>query len=280
MSFFEYLQFDYIQYAIIVGVLIALCASLIGVPLVLKRYSLIGMGLSNLAFAGVALAMVINLANNLFITMPLTIAVAIFLLVGRNQKIKGDAAIAMISVGSLAVGYFLINTFSNGGNVSADVCKSLFGSTSILTLNSSDVWISAVLSVLVVATFIVFYNKIFAITFDPDFAKASGVKTKVYEILIATVIGIVVALSMRLVGSLLTSALIVFPALSSMRLFKDFRSVVICSGIIGVVCAFLGLVYSIMLGTPVGATIVIANILLFVIFWVIGIFTRGKLWKK
>ena len=274
MTLFEYLSFPFVQYALVVGVMVALCASLIGVPLVLKRFSLIGEGLAHLAFTGMAVAAIINIANDLFIIMPLTIFTAILLLVGRNKKIQGDASIAMISVGALALGYFIINVFSKKANVSADVCASLFGSTAILTLHQSDVVLGIIMSVLVILTFLLFYNKIFALTFDPEFSKAAGVNIKIYEIILAVVIGIVVALSMRLVGSLLTSALIIFPALSSMRIFKSFRSVVICSAIIAIICAFCGMIYSIIGGTPVGATIVIANMAVFFVFSILGLIIR------
>jgi len=263
MTLFDYLKMSFVQHALIVGVLTALCAGLVGVPLVLKRYSMMGVGLSNVAFAGVALGAIIGLTNTLFVVLPLTIIVAIVLLTSRNNKIKGDAAIAMISVGTLAFGYFLLNTFPISSNVAGDVCTSLFGSTQILTLTRIDIWLSVIMAVVVILFFIFFYNKIFAVTFDPEFSTATGVRTKTYEILIATVIAIVVALSMRLVGSLLTAALIIFPALSAMRIFKDFKMVVIVSAIIAVGCAFFGMIGSIMWGTPVGATIVLANIVVF-----------------
>jgi len=277
MTIWEYFQFPLVRYALIVGVLTALCAALIGVPLVLKRYSFIGDGLSHIAFGGMAVAGVINLTNNLYLILPLTVATAILLLgAGRNKKIQGDAAIAMISVGALAFGYFLLNVFSVSSNLSADVCASLFGSTSILTLKPSDIWLCIAMSVVVIALYLVFYNKIFATTFDANFMQATGVNSKAYEILIATVIGIVVSLSMRLVGSLLISALIIFPALSAMRVFKNFKAVVLCSVAVSVFCALSGMLVSIVWGTPVGATIVITDIAVFIGFYVAGIFLRRK----
>jgi zinc transport system permease protein len=270
-----YLDFPFVRYAIYVGALTALCASLIGVSLVLKRYSFIGEGLSHVAFAGMALAIVVNMTNNLLLIMPLTVLISVLLLGrGSKAKIKGDAAIAMLSVGALAIGYFVINRFSSRGNVAADVCASLFGSTSILTLHLTDVWISLAVSVVVVVVFLLFFNRIFAVTFDSNFMQATGSKPAVYEILLAVVIGIVIALSMRLVGSLLTSALIIFPAVSAMRVFKTYKSVTICAVAIAVFCALAGIFAAILAGTPVGSTIVIANLMIFVLFYAIGMVTR------
>jgi zinc transport system permease protein len=272
-----YLQFPFVQYALIVGVLTALCAALLGVPLVLKRYSFIGDGLSHVAFGGMAIAAVINLTDNLYLIMPLTVVVAVFLLSrGSRAKIKGDAAIAMLSVGALAFGYFLMNTFTVSSNIAGDVCTSLFGSTSILTLTTGDIILCSIMAVLVIAVYIVFYNKIFAVTFDADFMQATGMRSKAYEVLIAVVIAVVISLAMRLVGSLLTSALIVFPALSAMRIFKSFRSAVICSAAISVFCAVFGMLVSILWGTPVGATIVMTDIAVFALFYVGGMTIRRR----
>ena len=275
MTLFDYLSMSYVQYAIIVGMLTALCAGLVGVPLVLKRYSMMGMGLSNVAFAGIALGAIIGLVDTIIIVLPLTIIVAVFLLTSRNSKIKADATIAMITVGTLAFGYFLLNTFPVSSNLAGDVCVALFGSTQILALRTADIWVSIGMAILVLVFFVLFYNKIFATSFDPDFVKATGGRAKIYEILIAIVIAIVVALSMRLVGSLLTAALLIFPALSAMRVFKDFRMVVIASAIIAVVCAFIGMIVCIMWpGAPVGATIVMVNILVFMIMYIAGMVVR------
>ena len=246
-----YWAYPFVRYALVVGVLIALCSSLLGVTLVLKRFSFIGDGLSHVAFG----------------VMVITIISAVLLLrTGQNTKIKGDAAIAMISVGALAIGYLLMNLFSTSTNLSGDVCSTLFGSTSILTLTKSEVWLCAVLSVAVVAVFVLCYNKIFAVTFDENFAKAVGTKADLYNLLIAITIAVVIVLAMNLVGSLLISALVIFPALSAMRVYKNFRAVTICAAVLSVCCATLGILISILAGTPVGSTIVAVDIFAFLIF--------------
>ena len=255
-----YFQYPFVRYAMIVGVLIAMCSSLLGVTLVLKRFSFIGDGLSHVAFGAMAVAAVLNFTNNMLFILPVTIVCAILLLrTGQNTKIKGDAAVAMISVSALAIGYMLMNIFSTGPNVSGDVCSTLFGSTSILTLTSAQVKVCVILSVLVVILFVVFYHKIFCVTFDESFAKATGMKTDCYNLLIAVITAVIIVLAMNLVGSLLISALIIFPALSAMRIFKSFLSVTICSVVLSVVCAVLGLLMSILAGTPVGSTIVVTD---------------------
>lgn len=272
-----YWTYPFVRYAFIVGVLIALCSSLLGVTLVLKRFSFIGDGLSHVAFGAMAIATVLNLSNEMPLVMLITVLSAIFLLhTGQNTKIKGDAAIAMISVGALAIGYLLMNIFSTSSNLSGDVCSTLFGSTSILTLSKSEVWLCISLSIAVVAVFLLFYNKIFAVTFDEDFAKAVGTRTDFYNLLVALIIAVVIVLAMNLVGSLLISALLIFPALSAMRVFQNFRSVTICSAALSVSCASLGILISILAGTPVGSTIVVVNILAFLICWAIGNIKRGK----
>jgi len=198
--------------------------------------------------------------------MPFTVFCAILLLrTGRNARVKGDAAIAMISVGALAVGYLLLNLFSTSSNLSGDVCSTLFGSTSILTLTQAEVWLCAVLSLAVVALFVLFYNKLFAVTFDEDFARAVGTRVEAYNLLIAVVIAVIIVLAMNLVGSLLISALIIFPALSAMRLFKSFRGVTVCAAILSVACAVSGMLISIVGGTPVGSTIVAVDIAVFAV---------------
>ena len=266
-----YMSYPFVVYALVVGVFIALCSSLFGVSLVLKRFSFIGDGLSHVAFGAMSVSAVLNLANDTLLTMPITILVAIILLkLGENAKIKGDALIAILSVGSLAIGYMLVNMFSSSANVSGDVCTSLFGSTSILTLTKTEVIVCITMSLVVISLYIVFYNKIFAITFDETFAKATGVNTERYNLFIAIIIAIIIVLGMNLVGSLLISALIVFPALSAMRLMKTFRAVVICSAVMSIICALLGILSSILLSTPVGSTIVLANIILFILSSIIG----------
>lgn len=275
MSFLDtlafYFAYPFVRYALIVGVLIALCSSLLGVTLVLKRFSFIGDGLSHVAFGAIAIAAVLNLSNQMILVFPITIVCAILLLrTGQNTKIKGDAAIAMISVGALAIGYLIMNLFSASSNVSGDVCSTLFGSTSILTLTQGEVWLCAILSLVVIAIFILFYNKIFAVTFDENFALSAGTNANAYNLLIAIVIAVIIVLAMNLVGSLLISALVIFPALSAMRVFQNFRSVTICSAVLSVICAFLGILVSILASTPVGSTIVAVNIIAFALFCAVG----------
>ena len=266
-----YLAFPFVRYALIVGVLIALCSSLLGVTLVLKRYSYIGDGLSHVAFGALAIASVLNLTNKMIIILPITVLSAILLLKnGSNTKVKGDATIAMISVGALAFGYLLMNIFPTSSNVSGDVCTTLFGSTSILTLTKEEVWISGILSVVVVFVFIFLYNRIFAVTFDSNFANAVGTNVDFYNLLIATITAVIIVLAMNLVGSLLISALVIFPALSAMSVLKSFRAVTIFSAVVSVLCAFLGIIISILAGTPVGSTIVAVDVTLFAVCHVIG----------
>jgi len=267
----KYFQFSFVRYAMIVGILIALCSSLLGVTLVLKRYSFIGDGLSHVAFGAMAIASVLKMSNINYLTLPVTVLSAVLLLrVGQNTKIKGDAAIAMLSVSSLAIGYMLMNVFSTSANVSGDVCSTLFGSTSILTLDKSDVNLCIYLSILVIIIFIFFYNRIFAVTFDENFAKATGTKANAYNTLIAVITAVIIVLGMNLVGSLLISALIIFPALSAMRVIRNFRGVILCSAIISVFCAFAGMIISLLYSTPVGSTIVTTDMVVFLIFMVIG----------
>lgn len=266
-----YLQYPFVRYALIVGVLIALCSSLLGVTLVLKRFSFIGDGLSHVAFGAIAIASVINLTNDMPLVLLITIICAILLLrTGQNSKIKGDAAVAMISVASMAIGYLIMNVFSSSSNLSGDVCSTLFGSTSILTLTNAEVWLCAILSIIVLTLFVLFYNKFFTVTFDEEFADATGTKSSVYNLFIAVIIAVIIVLAMNLVGSLLISALVIFPALSSMRVFNSFKSVTICSAIFGVVCSLIGIIISILASTPVGSTIVAVDIAGFLIFYLAG----------
>ncbi len=268
---FLYLSMDFVIYAVIVSTLIALCSSLLGVTLVLKRFSFIGDGLSHVAFGAIAIASVFNLTNEMLLVLPLTVISAILLLrTGQNARIKGDAAIAMISVGALAIGYLLMNLFAKSSNLSGDVCSTLFGSTALLTLSEKDVIICGVLSAVVVVIFVLFYNKILAVTFDENFAKAVGTNTEGYNLLIATVIAVIIVVAMKLVGSLLVSALIIFPALSAMRIFKSFKQVTICSAVLSVVCALTGICISVLAETPVGATIVVVDLAAFGIAALIG----------
>ena len=267
-----YLDFPFVRYAIIVGVLVSLCSSLLGVTLVLKRYSYIGDGLSHVAFGALSIAAVLKITNNMLLILPVTVAVAILLLcTGKNARIKGDAAIAMVSVGALAIGYLLMNLFSTSANISGDVCTTLFGSTSILTLRVEEVYLCVALSIAVLAVFILFYHKIFTITFDENFAQATGVNTTLFNLLIAVIVAVIIVLAMNLVGALLVSALVVFPALSAMRVFKSFFAVTVASAIISVVCSLIGIVVAILAGTPVGSTIVAADIVAFGLFYSISL---------
>ena len=272
----SYWAYPFVRYAFVVGVLIALCSSLLGVTLVLKRFSFIGDGLSHVAFGAMAIAAVLQLTNEMPLVMAVTILSAVLLLrTGQNTKIKGDAAIAMISVGALAVGYLLMNIFSTSSNLSGDVCSTLFGSTSILTLSLTEVWLCAGMSISVATVFILFYNKIFAVTFDETFARATGTKAELYNLLIAVVTAVIIVLAMNLVGSLLISALVIFPALSAMRVFKSFRGVTICAAILSVVCSLTGILVSILAGTPVGSTIVAVQIIAFALSWLAGTVVGG-----
>ena len=280
MGIFEqlsgYLSFSFVRYALIAGVLIALCSSLLGVTLVLKRFSVIGDGLSHVAFGALAIATVLHLQNNMILVMPVTVLCAVLLLcANQNAKIKGDAAIAMLSVSALALGYLIQNLFSQSANVSGDVCSTLFGSSSILTLSKLDVWICVGMSVIVMAVFFLCYHKIFAVTFDETFASATGIRAGAYNFLIAVITAVIIVLAMNLVGSLLISALVIFPALSAMRMFKSFRSVTVCAAVLSVFCALLGILASILAGTPVGSTIVAVQIGAFGLSWLAGTVLGG-----
>lgn len=303
-----YFGFSYVRYAFIVGILIALCSSLLGVTLVLKRFSFIGDGLSHVAFGAMSFAATLPVMikkyalaisgedklsprmqsivswiaklNDMYIILPVTLICAILLLrTGQNTRIKGDAAVAMLSVGALAIGYLLMNRYPSRANISGDVCSTLFGSTSIITLKQDDVRLCIVMSVIVIVTYIMFYNKIFAVTFDENFTNATGIKADAYNLLIAVITALIIVLAMNLVGSLLISALIIFPALSAMRVFKSFRSVIICSGVVSVLCAAFGIISSILFSTPVGSTIVVADLAVFILFSLISFFI-GKLRKS
>lgn len=281
MNVFEtlslYFSYPFVRYAVIAGILISLCAGLLGVVLVLKRYAMIGDGLSHVAFGAMAVAAVLGFAP-MTVALPVTVAVAVLLLLaGERQLIKGDSAIAMLSAGSLAVGYLLLHLFpsSDTGSLSGDVCASLFGSTSMMTLEGSDVWLCVGLSVAVIGFFLLFYHRIFAVTFDEGFATSSGVRVRAYNFLIAAVSGVVIVLAMKLVGALLISSLIIFPALSAMRVFRSFRSVVLCSAVLSVAGSLAGLIAALLLSTPTGASVAVVHILLFLAFSLIGKVRRG-----
>ena len=275
-TFTLYFQFPFVRYAMIVGVLIALCSSLLGVTLVLKRFSFIGNGLSHVAFGATTVAVAMSLTNSFLLVLPVTVISAILLLrTGQNTKIKGDAAVAMISVGSLAVGYLIMNLFASSSNLAGDVCATLFGSTSILTLTRAEVWLCIFLSILVTSVFLLFYHKIFAVTFYEEFSTATGVRAKLYNLVFAIIIAVVIVVAMNLVGALLISALVIFPALSAMRVFKSFKSVTICAVIVSVLCAVFGILASILAGTPVGSTIVSVHIAVFLLFFIVGCIPKG-----
>ena len=266
-----YLDFTFVRYALIVGVMVALCSSLLGVTLVLKRYSFIGDGLSHVAFGAMSIATIMKLTSNTILVLPVTVITAILLLrSGQKASLKGDAAIAMLSVSSLAIGYTLMSVFAASANVSGDVCSTLFGAMSILTLSGTDVLISFILSVIVIVTFILMYNRLFAVTFDENFVRASGMKADRYNTLIAVIVAFIIVLGMNLVGSLLISALVILPTLSAMRIMSNFKAVVIFSAVSSVVTAFFGMIISILVSTPVGATIVLVDMAVFLVCVVIG----------
>ena len=272
-----YWTFPFVRYALIVGVLIALCSSLFGVTLVLKRLSYLGDGLSHVAFGAMSVATVLRLADSLLLVLPVTVLCAVLLLRGgRSAKIRGDAFLGILSVGALALGYLVVNLFSATPNLAGDVCSTLFGSTSILTLTGAEVRLCAVLAVVVVVLFLLLYHKIFAVTFDETFAQATGVRASLYNLLIAVVIAVIIVLAMNLVGSLLISALVIFPALAAMRVFKSFLSVTICAAVFSVVCALAGILVAVIAGTPVGSTIVAANLIGFFLFSVVGRIAGGR----
>lgn len=263
-EFLSYFSHDIVWYALIVGLLISICSALFGVVLVLKRFSFIGDGLSHVAFGATAVATVFSVTNSVIIVMPITVVAAILLLrAGKRTRLKGDSAIAVVSVGALAIGYLLMSIFPSSSNVAGDVCSALFASSSILYLKVSDVIFCAIMSAMVIALFVLFYNKIFALTFDEDFATAVGVRTGAYNILIATVTAVIIVMAMKLVGSLLISSLIIFPALSAMRIMRSFRGVVILSCALSAICALAGFSVALFFDLPIGPTIAGANMLAF-----------------
>lgn len=262
----EIFSHSFMVRAVIVGLLVSLCASLLGVSLVLKRYSMIGDGLSHVGFGALAIATALNVAP-LLVSIPIVVISAFLLLrISENSKIKGDAGIALISTSALAIGVIVIS-MSTGMNT--DVHNYMFGS--ILAMSDSDVILSIVLSIVVLILFIVFYNRIFAVTFDENFSKATGLRANTYNMIIALLTALTIVLGMRMMGSLLISSLIIFPALTSMRICKNFKSVVISSAIISVICFFIGIVASYSYDTPVGASVVVVNIVVFFIYTIIGL---------
>ena len=267
----EIFSYNFLIRALIVGLLVSLCAALLGVSLVLKRYSMIGDGLSHVGFGTLAIATALNAAP-LTISIPVVVLAAFLLLrISENSKIKGDSAIAIISTSSLAIGVVVVSMTTG---MTTDVCNYMFGS--ILAMSKNDVAISIALAVVVLILFILFYNKIFAVTFDETFAKATGTKAGLYNMLIAILTAITIVLGMRMMGALLISSLIIFPALTSMRVLKKFRSVTICSAVLSVVCFFAGIVISYIYETPTGASVVIVNIIAFLLFWGANTILRRK----
>lgn len=263
----EMFSYAFLVRTVIVGFLVSLCASLLGVSLVLKRYSMIGDGLSHVGFGALAIATAMNAAP-LAVSIPIVVTAAFLLLrLSENHVIKGDAAIAIVSTGALALGVMVISVTTG---MNTDVCNYLFGS--ILAMNKNDVVLSVILSVTVLFLFVVFYHKIFAVTFDETFAKATGTKTGVYNMLIAFLTAITIVLGMRMMGAMLISSLIIFPALTAMRVCKKFKTVTLCSALVSVICFFIGVVISYLYATPTGASVVIINILAFLLFWGIKVF--------
>ena len=267
----RYLGYPFVRYAIVAAMLISLCSALVGVILVLKRYSYIGDGLSHVAFGAMSIALVLGMIQQkMYLVFPITTVAAILILKsGQNKRVQGDAIVGMISTGALALGYLLMNLFPPTANISGDVCSTLFGSTSILTLSKAEVWLCVIASIIVLIIFVMLYPKIFAVTFDENFSKAIGLKANQINLILAVIIAVIVVLAMNLVGSLLISALVIFPALSVMQLFKSFKAVLIGAAVLSEICTVTGMLVAILCSTPVGATIVTVDIIAFIICWVI-----------
>lgn len=267
----RYLGYPFVRYAIVAAMLISLCSALVGVILVLKRYSYIGDGLSHVAFGAMSIALVLGMIQQkMYLVFPITTVAAILILKsGQNKRVQGDAIVGMISTGALALGYLLMNLFPPTANISGDVCSTLFGSTSILTLSKAEVWLCVIASIIVLIIFVMLYPKIFAVTFDENFSKAIGLKTNQINLILAVIIAVIVVLAMNLVGSLLISALVIFPALSVMQLFRSFKAVLIGAAVLSEICTVTGMLVAILCSTPVGATIVTVDIIAFIICWLI-----------
>ena len=265
-----YFSYRFVRYALAVSVLIALCAALLGVVLILRRFSLIGDGLSHVAFGAATVAATFGILD-MSLTLPITVLAAVLILKSNsNRKMMGDAAIAVISAGALAVGYLILDAGGGSANLGGDVCTALFGSSAILSVDSSELLFTLAVTVTLVALMTVFYHKIFSLTFDERFAKATGTRTDAYNLGIAIVTAVVIVIGMKLAGALLMSALIVFPAMSAMRVCKSFKTTLIVSAVIGVTCALFGVLLSILLETPVGATIAAVDVLAFAAFALVG----------
>ena len=265
-----FIKYSFVRNALAVSVLIALCAALLGVVLVLRRFSLIGDGLSHVAFGAATVAATLGIFD-FGLTLPVTVLAAILILyTNEKRRIMGDAIIAVVSAGALSVGYLVLDAGGGASNLGGDVCTALFGSSAILSIDATELIITAIISVLLVALTVIFYYKIFSISFDERFAKSTGTKTEIYNLVIAIITAVVIVIGMKLAGALLMSALIVFPAMSAMRICKSFKYTIIVSGIIAVICATAGVLISILLETPVGATIAAADIVAYGIFSLIG----------
>ena len=267
----RYIEYPFVRYAIVAAMLISLCSALVGVILVLKRYSYIGDGLSHVAFGAMSIALVLGMIQQkMYLVFPITTVAAILILKsGQNKRVQGDAIVGMVSTGALALGYLLMNLFPPTANISGDVCSTLFGSTSILTLSKAEVWLCVIASIIVLIIFVMLYPKIFAVTFDENFSKATGLKADQINLILAVIIAVIVVLAMNLVGSLLISALVIFPALSVMQLFKSFKAVLIGAAVLSEICTVTGMLVAILCSTPVGATIVTVDIIAFIICWLI-----------
>ena len=268
----RYLEYPFVRYAIVAAMLISLCSALVGVILVLKRYSYIGDGLSHVAFGAMSIALVLGMIQQkMYLVFPITTVAAILILKsGQNKRVQGDAIVGMVSTGALALGYLLMNLFPPTANISGDVCSTLFGSTSILTLSKAEVWLCVHrIKFIVLIIFVMLYPKIFAVTFDENFSKATGLKADQINLILAVIIAVIVVLAMNLVGSLLISALVIFPALSVMQLFKSFKAVLIGAAVLSEICTVTGMLVAILCSTPVGATIVTVDIIAFIICWLI-----------
>ncbi len=275
VTFLEYLSYPFVRNALVAGVLISLCAALLGVPLVLRRLSFIGDGLSHVAFGAMAVAGVLNFADTMALSLPVTIAAALVLMrSGRGAKTGGDAMLAMLSVGAMAAGYLVMNLKPSSSNVSGDVCTTLFGSVSILTLTTLDMWLSVGLSVAVCVLWLFSYHRVFDMTFDESYARASGANATLFNTFAAVVVAVVIVISMRLVGTLLVSSLLVVPAIAAMRVAKSFRAVCIVAAVFTVVCSLGGIMVAVVAGTPVGSTIVASDIVAFLLVSITGRFLK------
>ncbi len=261
--------------ALVVGLLVSLCSSLLGVSLVLKRFSMIGDGLSHVGFGAVALAAALNMGGmKLALSIPIVVVTAFLLLkLGGSGKVKGDSAIALVSTGAVAIGSLLYNLSDQR---SADICNSLFGSASLFTIGDADLLLSVVLSVAILILFIFFYTKIFAVTFDENFSKATGINTNLYNMLIAVLTAVTIVLGMNMMGSLMISALIVFPAMTAMRVCKTFKGVLITSVSVSLVCFVIGFFIACLMGWQSGATVVTINLICFILFWIFGKINKKK----